>query len=123
MTVGDLLLKRPIEVEDLNHIVKHCPKPSLTPLGAIVYLKKACKGRSFTQEDMRLIIDGVIDHHSSWQWNKVPSIDTLVRSGNSDNYPLLYNITQSPECGNLPDQYNSVPRQPKVFTLYMSRRL
>lgn len=77
LTVGEQLLKKPIEIEDLNRIVKHCPKPSVTPVGAISYLKKACQGRAYTQEDMRLIIDGVIDHHSEWNWAAVGMINEL----------------------------------------------
>lgn len=86
MTVGDQLLKKPIEIEDLNKIVKYCPKPSLTPVGAINYLKKACKGRAYTQEDMRLIIDGVIDHHSEWNWENVNMITTLHHPRDASKY-------------------------------------
>lgn len=75
MTVGDQLLKKPIEIEDLNKMIKYCPKPSLTPVGAISYLNKACQGRAYTQEDMRLIIDGIIDHHTEWSWKNVSLIN------------------------------------------------
>lgn len=87
MTVGDMLLKKPIEIEDLNKIVKNCPKPTIAPLGTIAYLKKACKGRSYTQEDMKLIIDGVIDHHSKWKWDSITTISNVTNT-KPDEYPL-----------------------------------
>lgn len=64
MTVGDQVLKKALDIEDINRILKHCPKLNVAPNGCINYLKKACKGRNFTQEAMRIIIDGMIDTHS-----------------------------------------------------------
>lgn len=88
MTVGDQLLKKPIDLEDINRILKHCPKPATTPLGCITYLRKAYNGRSFTQEDMRLIVDGLIEQHTAWDWAKVPTISVPAVNQSAAGYPL-----------------------------------
>lgn len=87
MTIGNELLKKVIDIEDIDRIVKHCPKPTASAGGTLTYLKKACKGRNYTQEDMRLIIDGIIGHTSSWSWANVPSINT-IDTGNAGAYGL-----------------------------------
>lgn len=78
MTMGNYLVKKIIDIEDINKIVKHCPKPTIAPEGTIAYLKKACENRNFTQEDMRLIITQVIGtHNTEWNWNNVPSVSII----------------------------------------------
>lgn len=77
MTVGNYLIKRVIDIEDINKIVKHCPKPSVAPEGTIAYLKKACDNRNFTQEDLKLILDQVIGPHTDWDWNNVKTISEI----------------------------------------------
>lgn len=37
---------------------------------------------------MRLIIDGIIDHHSGWNWDRVQSISRIAKGVDADNYPL-----------------------------------
>lgn len=77
LIVGDVMVIKCIDIVDIDRIVKHCPKPSTSALGAIAYLKKACKGRNYTQEDIRIIIDSLVGTTSPWDWTKVPTIDVL----------------------------------------------
>lgn len=73
MTIGEDMLKKPI-----NKIIKYCPKPNVSLGGTLAYLKKACKGRNYAQEDMRLIIDGIIGHATARDWINVTSISVIT---------------------------------------------
>lgn len=88
MTVGNVLVRHPLGIDELNKIIKYCPKPHQAPAGTVAYLKRACNGRNFTQEDMRLIIDGIIDRNSEWDWTKVPTINTPDDHQSDTGYAL-----------------------------------
>lgn len=78
MTIGETVVKMPLELTELNQIIKHCPKPNVVPQGAVSYLKKATRGRNYTQEDIRLIIDAILPKYSGFSWENVPLINTLM---------------------------------------------
>lgn len=83
LIMGDQMILKPLDFGELTDIIAKAPKPQVNPTACINFLKRACKGRQYTQDDMKLLIEGLLnyDNESAWKWENVPTISNVQPPG------------------------------------------